>query len=349
VPVALALFAACAPAWAGSAAGAGGQRTHSPSARLSVGPATLTYRGGRPTLRWSTSHATRCTLSVEPRFWTRGNPTRDRCRGRVRLAVPATAFHQRWTFTLRARNAAGRTVVARKTLVVHAPPFAVSPNWSGYVVRSTAPVTAVSGRFTVPRLNCGHVKRASESTWVGTGGAGGSSGDLLQTGVRSDCVAGAQDRWYAWWDEFPETAEVDFPSMSVSTGDSMSASVARNPDGSWTTRLDDLSTGISGVMTTGSAYGTVLDSSPTAWLDEEGSSAGSYAGGRTAEWIVEAFQIVPLADFGSVAFSGLTTSLPSWKLTGDEALGLGDGFGSLYAAPSGPDSSQHGFSVTYTG
>jgi hypothetical protein len=260
----------------------------------------------------------------------------------------------RWTFKFKAWNARGQVSVATRRLVIQRPPFAVSRNWSGYVVPSSSPVTAVSGSFTVPRLNCSHTVNAGESTWVGIGGSGGSSGDLLQTGVRSDCIGGVQDNNPGWWEEFPENPEIDFNSLSVSAGDSIQATVSQNQDGSWTTRLDDLTTGVSGVMTTGGGYGTMSDSNWGVWLNQEGSAAPlSYGGGYTAEWIVEDFGLsngsfVPFADFGSVAFTGLTTSLPSWALTSHEQVGLGHG-PLLLAEPTGPDSTGRGFSVTYTG
>ncbi|MFL5941722.1 MAG: G1 family glutamic endopeptidase [Gaiellaceae bacterium] len=243
----------------------------------------------------------------------------------------------------------------RRALVLQAPPFAVSSNWAGYVVPSSSFVTEASGEFTVPTLNCGHTMDASESTWVGIGGGGGgSSGDLLQTGVDSDCVAGVQVENPGWWEEFPEYYAVNFESMSVSPGDQIEASVYQATDGSWVTRLDDLTTGVSGMMDTGHAWGTVLDSAPTTWVAQEGNASTiSYTGGHTAEWIVEDFgradgSLVPFADFGSLGFSNLTTSLSSWSLTSDEEVGLGDSSGNLLAAPSTPDSS-NGFSVTYTG
>jgi hypothetical protein len=244
--------------------------------------------------------------------------------------------------------------VVRRTLVLRPPPFSVSRNWSGYVVPSASPVTEVSGRFTVPRLNCSNTPDAGESTWTGIGGTGGSSGDLLQTGVVSLCSGGSQVENAAWWELVPPLPEQDFTSMSVSPGDSIQATVEQNPDGSWTTRLDDLTTRVSGVMTTGIGYGTVLDSAPTVWVNEESTTVpASYGGGHTAEWIVEDFELsngslVPLADFGTVSFSGLTTSQPSWALGNEDALGINVG-PLLYSAPSTPDSSGRGFSVTYTG
>ena len=346
VLVAAAGLLMCTPAWASAAP---------VKAQLSISPAKLPYLGGRATVRWSAPHASGCTLSASPSFWKGRNPRRVRCSGRLASVLPPADLGGRWTFTLRAKNARGKVVaVARRKLVVRKPPFGISPNWSGYIVPSSAPVTAVSGRFTIPKLNCRHTRNAGEGIWAGIGGASLSAPDLLQTGVRSDCLDGEQRNDAAWWEEFPEAPEIDFTSMAVSVGDSVEAGVLQNPDGSWTTRLDDLTTGISGVMTTGQSYGTVLDSSPTTWLHVDGSAAGiSFGGGHTAEWIVEAFQsfgiLVPLADFGSVAFTGLTTSVPSWGLTGDEQVGIGDSFGNLYAAPSGPDSSNYGFSITYTG
>jgi Peptidase A4 family len=357
--VAITSFFISAPAWAGGVSHQRQATTHAanprPKAHLSVTPGKLTYVGGRTTIKWSTSGSTRCTLLSSPRLWRGKNPNRVRCNGRVSVVLPPADQALRWTLTLRARNAKGRAAVVRKTLAVHGPPFAISSNWSGYVIGpSITPITAVSGRFTVPTLNCKHTPNAGQSEWVGIGGAQGSSGELLQTGVRSDCFAGAQFDHVGWWEEFPQSAETDFKTMTVSPGDAVEASVTRNADGSWTTRLDDLTSQISGLMTTGTGYGTVLDSSPTVWLHEEGATAGiSYAGGFSAEWIVEDFgrsdgSLVPLADFGTIAFTGLTTSLASWGLTADEQVGIGDGFGNLYAAPSGPDSSRYGFSVTYT-
>lgn len=389
--VAVVSLFACAPAWAGTAAADAGSpvrhglrirpaRSESklplgslapsgslreaglaalvqrkrPRAHLSITPGKLTYRGGRVKFSVTASGATRCTLSSRPRFFAGPNPHRIKCRGKQVVALPAISLGLHWKFKFTARNARGQVSVATRKLVLQAPPFAVSRNWSGYVVPSSTPVTTVSGRFTIPRLNCAHTANAGESMWVGIGGSGASSGDLLQTGVRSDCIGGVQDNNPGWWEEFPELPETAFASMSVSAGDSMQATVAQNPDRSWTTRLDDLTKGISGVMTTGGAYGTMLDSNWGVWLTQEGTAATlSYAGGYSAEWIVEAFglsdgTIVPLADFGSVAFTGLTTSLLSWTMTKAEQVGLGAG-PLLLAAPTGPDASGRGFSVTYTG
>jgi hypothetical protein len=266
--------------------------------------------------------------------------------------VPAVAATFGWRFTFTARNAKGKAV-ARRSLNMSAPPFRISSNWAGYAITPGSSLTEVSGQFAVPTLNCRATKNAGEAMWAGIGGAGPGTGDLLQTGVVSICSGGTQVEDPAWWEEYPEYSAFNFQSMSVSPGDRIQASVDQEGDGSWVTRLNDLTTGVSGVMHTGDAWGTVLDSAPTTWVKKEGDASGvSYNGGSSAEWIIEDFGLangaqVPFADFGTVAFNNLTTSLPSWSLTNSDAIGLRDQNYLLLAAPSAP--SGNGFSVTYTG
>ena len=326
-----------------------------PRGRLSLTPASLTYHGGRMKLSWAGSNAKVCTLSSKPRFWSGSDPARVKCRGKLTAKLPALALGVHWTFTFKAKSATtGRASTVRRTLVLHKPPFPVSSNWSGYIVPSTAPVTSVSGDFTVPILDCAKTKNAGEAAWVGIGGARGAAEDLLQTGVVSDCVGGVQVEDPAWWEEYPESPADLFQSMTVSPGDRIQASVSQGVDGSWTTRLDDLTTQVSGFMQTGHVWGTFRDAEPTAITTEGDATAVTYSGGTTAEWIVEDYgtsggTLVPFADFGTVTFSGLTTSLPTWTLTAAEQVGLGDRSGLLLAAPSAPDATGKGFSVAYTG
>jgi hypothetical protein len=285
-------------------------------------------------------------------FWRGPNPAHVRCRGSFGGTLRAVAATFGWKFTFTARNAKGKAV-ARRTFEIHAPPFSISTNWAGYAINPGPGITEASGQFTVPTLNCSVTTDATEATWVGIGGDGAGTGDLLQTGVQSTCAGGTQVENPAWWEEFPEYYSVNFQTMSVSPGDQIKASVYQANDGSWVTRVDDLTTGISGLMHTGDAWGTILDSNSTTWLQQEGdASTVSYNGGSSAEWIVEDPGLsngsqAPFADFGTVAFNNLTTSLSSWNLTGSDAIGLSDKYNDLLAAPSAPSS--NGFSVTYTG
>jgi hypothetical protein len=232
-----------------------------------------------------------------------------------------------------------------------------SSNWSGYVVpSSTSPLTDVSGEWTVPTLNCSVTPNGGVATWVGIGGeeysSGGSSGVLLQTGVTANCVNGAQQNVVGWWEEVPMSPNngIAFSGFPVSSGDLIQASVFQTTSGAWETRVDNLSTGLSGIMVTGAGWGVYTDGSG-GYLTYQGSTAGlSYSGGYTAEWIVEDLQqggvLVPFADYGTVTFSNTRTSLPSWSLTSSEGVEIAQG-GTVLSTPSPPSGS--GFSVSYTG
>jgi hypothetical protein len=238
----------------------------------------------------------------------------------------------------------------------HLPPVSMrSTNWSGYMIPSSGPlITSVSGAFTVPTLDCAKTPNAGASTWAGIGGvgwsSGGSSGALLQTGVTTDCVNGVQQN-YAWWEQYPSTPNqaTPFRGLPVVAGDAIAVSVFQT-GGAWETRVDDLARGLSGMMVTGQGWGVVSDGSTNFPL--QGSTVGvSYAGGYTAEWIVEAYTqadttTVPLAAYGTVSFTGLLTSLPGWALTANEGVALVQA-GSVVSTPSLP--SAGGFTLSYTG
>jgi hypothetical protein len=228
----------------------------------------------------------------------------------------------------------------------------VSTNWSGYVVSSSQIFTEVSGTWTVPSLDCAVTPTAGAAIWVGIGGvdypSGASSGVLLQTGVTTDCVDGVQQDT-GWWEEYPSLPSVSFASFTVSPGDTIQATVFEG-SGAWETRVDDLSTDLSGVMVTGEGWGVLTDGSTT-FLAQGSTADLSYSGGYTAEWIVEDYALsggalVPFADYGTVSFSGLTTNPAFGSLTRSDEVEMEQG-GVVLSTPSAP--SQGGFSVSYTG
>ncbi len=232
-------------------------------------------------------------------------------------------------------------------------PFQQSANWSGYVVpSSSALITNVSGEWTVPTLNCIDTPNPGVSTWVGTGGAGDSSGDLLQTGVREYCSLGFQQD-YGWWEEAPGSPNSEVPFvLSVWPGDSIEASVYQDTTGQWVTRLDNLTTGLSGWMITSEAYGVGTDGSGT-FTDQGSTTDLTYSGGYTAEWIVEDYELigsyVSFANYGTVSFSDLQLSgLSPWYLTAGEGCEIVQN-GVVLSTPSSPLPSTDSFSVSYTG
>jgi hypothetical protein len=234
-----------------------------------------------------------------------------------------------------------------------------STNWSGYVLLSSSRVTAVGAQWTVPTLDCSATPNNGVAIWVGIDGhylsTGQTVGALLQTGITMLCVEGKpQD--HGFFEKLPSTPNVSRPFVDfpVSPGDSIRASVFRGANGAWFTRVDDLTTGLSGVMVTGEAWGVGRDSelSSVGFLGQ-GSTVGlSYSGGYSAEWIVEDFTIgragsfVPLAHYGTVRFTKLTTSLSSWSLSARESIAIFQD-GLLVSRPSA--ASNAAFSVRYTG
>lgn len=231
----------------------------------------------------------------------------------------------------------------------------LSPNWSGYVVPSSSLITEASGVWTVPALNCSATPTGGASTWVGIGGfswpTGGTSGGLLQTGVTTNCVNGVQQD-LGWWEEVPSIPNYarNFSGFTVYPGNVIRASVFEGSSGAWETRVDDLTTGLSGVMVTGQGWGVLADAGNGTFL-KQGSTAGlSYSGGYTAEWIVEDYSenggMVPFASYGTVTFTQLTTSLASWYLAPSDAVAMAQN-GVLLSTPSAP--SGGGFSVSYVG
>ena len=339
--------------------------TTAPTATLSLSSNSLTSAGGIVTLTYSSENATACTLTSSPSIWTTATEPAS-CNGTYQFSVASATTAQEWTFTFTASNAENLSVISTQTLVQSAPTAPTpqfdnpSPNWSGYVVpSSSALVTGISGDWTVPLLNCSDTPGGDVSMWVGIGGeewaTGGSSGALLQTGISSECVDGAQQN-EAWWEVVPATPndETFFANFPVLPGDEIQASVYETTTGAWQTKVTDVNTGLTAAMITGDIWGVGETAAGT--IDEQGSSVNyHYSGAYTAEWIVEDPEqgsatpggpLFPFANFGSVTFSNMTSSFTSWSLTPDEEWGIVQN-GVTLAAPT--DSTTNGFTDTYTG
>ena len=327
-----------------------------PTASLTASAQSLPWTGGDVTLTYSSTDATSCALTASPALWSGSNPLPVACNGSTPVTVPGSLSGQQWSVTFTATGSGGQKT-SSTTLTRQAPSYTPSSNWSGYVVSSSSVITQTSGRFTVPTLDCSTTPNASEAAWVGLGGVL-QSDDLLQTGVISQCSGGVQTENPAWWEEFPQYYAVGFASMTVSPGDQIEASVYQQGDGSWVTKVDDLTTGVSGVsvMVGGTVdFGTRLDSNPDSWYVEEGTGSGfGFAGASTAEWVVEDFSDcssgsclpVPFADFGTLAFSGLSVNGAAPDPARAQAIGLVQS-GTVLSVPT--PFTGTGFSLVYTG
>jgi hypothetical protein len=198
-----------------------------------------------------------------------------------------------------------------------------SSNWSGYAETGSG-YTSASATWTVPSVSASSSDTYS-SAWVGIDGDGNSN--LIQTGTESDW-SGGQATYYAWWEILP-AAETPIESLSVSPGDSITASVAQAGGSTWNISLTD--------NTTGQSFSTQQQ----------------YSGsGGSVEYIQEAPEIngdiSQIADFSPFDFSGLTVNGGSPGLTDSDEILLVQN-GTTFSTPSAPNASGDGFSVSYTG
>jgi len=166
-----------------------------------------------------------------------------------------------------------------------------STNWSGYAVTGSR-FTSVSAQWTEPTVSCSGT--AYSSFWVGLDGD--TSSTVEQTGTDADC-SGGTPQYYAWYEMYPK-----FPvnlSGTVRPGDHLSASVTTNGNGSFTLTITDSTQGWTNTTTARLKRAQLASAEVIA-------EAPSSSGG-----------VLPLANFGTVSFSGakangslLTSSTP---------------------------------------
>lgn len=192
----------------------------------------------------------------------------------------------------------GLSSTAAAQAAAGAPP-SVSTNWAGYVASPLPSVASrfsdVSGSWRVPSVTCTAGHESDSAIWVGLGGYSERSRALEQIGSDADCTRSGQALYSSWFELLP-AAPVDLR-LRVHPGDELAATVAvKGQD--VTLRIRDVSTG--GHFAKTRRMGTIDASS--------------------AEWIVEApsacpnpsrCQILPLADFGAVAFDSATATAGS--------------------------------------
>jgi hypothetical protein len=159
-----------------------------------------------------------------------------------------------------------------------------STNWAGYATTGgNGAFTSVTTTFTQPAVTCTSGDQYS-SFWVGLDGY--SSNSVEQTGTEADCVGSTAEysAWYEMYPKFPVTY-----SNTVKPGDVITESVAFSGTKTYTLTLTDTTEGWSQTTTVASNKG--------ARSSAEVIAEAPYSGG-----------VLPLADFGKVAFSGSTVN-----------------------------------------
>jgi hypothetical protein len=171
---------------------------------------------------------------------------------------------------------------------------ATSTGWAGYAATG-GPYTKASGSWIVPAANCGNAVATDSASWVGIDGWGGST--VEQIGTDSNCTLFNASYW-AWYEMYPGAPVVigavpaNYP---VYAGDSMTASVT--------------ATGTAGT------YDLTIEDNTQGWVYSTTQSVSGATGG-SAECIEErpAAAGLPLADFGSVTFTGCEAATGSGSL-----------------------------------
>jgi Peptidase A4 family len=157
-----------------------------------------------------------------------------------------------------------------------------STNWSGYAVTGSR-FTSVSSSWTEPTAKCSGT--AYSSFWVGLDGD--TSNTVEQTGTDADC-SGSTPQYYAWYEMYPK-----YPvnlSGKVLPGDQLTASVTTNGSGSFTLTISDSTQ--KWTFTTTQKLKSAKLASAEVIAEAPSSNSG----------------VLPLANFGTVSFSGATAN-----------------------------------------
>ena len=196
-----------------------------------------------------------------------------------------------------------------------------STNWSGYAATGR-PFTSVTASWTEPAVTCGADPNSYSAFWVGLDGDGTST--VEQTGTDSDC-RGTAPKYYAWYEMYPA-----FPvnlTGSVTPGDKMTATVTKS----------------------GTSFTMTIADSTKGWTKSITKSSAKAKGG-SAEVITEAPSsgtgVLPLADFGNVAYTSATIDGSSLAAIGATAITMKKS-GIVDSSTSALSSTGHDFSNTW--
>jgi len=182
-----------------------------------------------------------------------------------------------------------------------------SGNWSGYAVplgtRGVSDIFSdVQGTWTVPTVTGNKRSTTYSSTWVGLDGY--DNGTVEQIGTEQDWTGGGQQN-YVWFEMYPSGA-YEIEGFPVDPGDSISVQVQYvGQSNVQMGRRRSVEESIFQLtifqLTIRNTTKNVSFSVPTSY------TTVTSAARTSAEWVAEApssEEILPLADFGTVSFSG---------------------------------------------
>lgn len=214
-----------------------------------------------------------------------------------------------------------------------------STDWAGYAVTG-AGLKTVSGSWKQPTVKCPVNQVQQAAFWVGIDGYSGSDPTVQQIGTDSDCTkmsakTTGTPNYYAWYEMYPQNVVYLSKSLyPVSPGNVISGHVSH----------------------VGTTYTLTISDSTRGWTFTTMQVAATTPQNSSGEWIVEApcssatpCAILPLADFGTISFSGATvdgSSIAGSGLTVHQ-ITMVTTSATVKASTSALSSSGGGFKVTW--
>jgi hypothetical protein len=186
-----------------------------------------------------------------------------------------------------------------------------STNWAGYAAAGApGSYTSVSATWTQPAVQCGSQNTYS-AYWVGLDGD--TTNTVEQLGTEADCSNG-KSTFYSWYEMYPRGGR--YATVAVVPGHTYHASVTYQGSGNFLLTLQDTSAR--------TAPFTTLQKLNSAKL-------------ASAEAIVEApwsGGVLPLANFGSTTFSGVTANGTTMQSPPADGITMVNSTGGIKARPS---------------
>ncbi|HTB48506.1 MAG TPA: G1 family glutamic endopeptidase, partial [Verrucomicrobiae bacterium] len=136
-----------------------------------------------------------------------------------------------------------------------------STNWSGYLA-ATGSFTAVSGSWVATPATGNGSTTSADATWIGIGGV--TTSDLIQVGTQNIIAANGQVSTAAFYELLPSVSQ-PVSGVTVSAGDSMTASITEISSGQWTISITDRTDGQSDTFSV--SYASSLSSAE--WIEED--------------------------------------------------------------------------------
>ena len=177
---------------------------------------------------------------------------------------------------------------------------ATSTNWAGYAAHSTK-YTSVTATWSEPSASCGSGTTYA-SFWTGLDGY--ASASVEQTGTLVECSGGSAHQ-FSWYEMYP--ASPVYFSDTLVAGDRITATVSATSSGAFTLTLTDSTRGWS--HTVHQTNASLARSSAEVIAEAPSSSSG----------------VLPLANFGTVTFSGAGVNGGTLGASGPTAITMASG------------------------